>query len=209
MTTTTEDTSTTSATTEGGGFKLPSNLSYDTNPTVQGQKAAEYIIHAPPSSDLILSKEVLLMMGNVIAPPNNCSWQEKNKHTLWFLSFVTKIRRELLKALSRSLEVVRGEGFKLVNPNEVVPIAEGEFYNTVARAIEKFDFKAMYTNDALLTPQERQAKTDAMTRIAIIDQGVRAAENKARSEAKTRDDLKHATAPKVYSNVKMPEEDEG
>lgn len=145
-------------------------LTYQTDPVQAAIDVAAVIVTSPPAKDFIISRDKLLSWAGLVEPPDPCSKKERTAHDLWMVQFLSHLRREVLQRVGRSLETVYGQGLRLVDPNEVVPLAEDEFYTRMLGQASKFSFKVRNVRDSDLTVPERQFKTDASARVGLVAQ---------------------------------------
>jgi hypothetical protein len=135
--------------------------------------AAQAIIANPPGDEEVIFYDALFEMGSFPERPNNCTQDEHESWALLQLTFKETWKLEIIKALGRKAVTVRGEGYRLLPPNQSLVEAETRALEKALKAIQKGRFELRHIRDDLLSPKERQQKTDAQVRMASLEGAIR------------------------------------
>lgn len=154
--------------------------------TVQADRALEaFLALSPlPRSNKTLTLSYLLSLVDITEPTEITSKANFIRNGLFCCQFVDRFRWQVLARTSRWLDNVWGEGYRLMDPSEVMPDAERDLYEKVYREFGQFSKKARFVDDRLLTPEERKVKVDAVSQAAGICQQVNHSRKLTEAKAK-------------------------
>jgi hypothetical protein len=116
---------------------------------------------------------MLLSAGLGMAPPSMTT-DEHRKRALWVLVFISRLRKRLLEDLGRDLRSMGSGSYRLVGPDDVVPLAEEDFFDEVQKSAGKFGTKAKHA-DAKTEGEALRESRDAQARVAWVESVARRA----------------------------------
>jgi hypothetical protein len=141
------------------------------NPIEESNHVAERLIANQPKPDSPLGKRYLCSLTSLGPELELMTPAEHKARSLWWVSFITNLRRRLGKETGRDLRSVGGGYYRLAAIDDVVPLAEEDFFEEVMKASSKFVTKASNADeklrgDALKTSREAQARVAWVESIA-------------------------------------------
>jgi hypothetical protein len=135
----------------------------------------------------IITQDELFQMAGISPPKKTCSHDEYDQWLLNKMSFRQQWRTEMLNRTGRWPATVRGEGFRLLQPNQNVEYVETTVLSKIIRTVSKGLDIVRGTRDSDLTNPERLAKTRAELRFSNISNAANAAKQQAENERRFRE----------------------
>ena len=127
--------------------------------TVVADQALDIFLCTPlPRSTQTLTLSYLLSLANLQEPDVITSKADYVRNGLFCCQFMDRFRWQVLARTSRWLDNVWGEGYRLMDPSEVMPDAERDLYEKVSREFNQFSKKARFVDDRLLTSDRRAGR---------------------------------------------------
>lgn len=187
-------------------------LNFKTDDVAKADIVIAHIMQEPPDNKTLVTDETIYGWVGVADPEKigvDLSPKEWQEVGFWKLRFRARIQHELMVELGRDFIRERGKGFRLLNPGEVVPVAEKTLMESLAAALKKFDFKASNVRESDLTMREANERRAAVARMGSISAVVSYAEKeKKKSEERRQMKSTESNPPAIPTPVVEPTEED-
>ena len=134
------------------------------------KRAADAIIARDPKPETILTYAWLLESAGLEEPAGKSTRAEHEAWALVELRFRDTLVDLILSLTGRMLGVVRGAGYKLLEPGQSAPYIEDRATTRVVRTIGKAVQRVGKVRTSDLTPQEREDLTWTAVRLGSMGQ---------------------------------------
>jgi len=162
--------------------------------------AAKFVVDNLDSLPEVLTDEFLLSKGDLVPPPLDAplSYEVFQQWSLDKCFFREEWRKRVHVTIGRYPSTVRGEGFRLLKPNENATFGENAAYDAALRGFKKGKFIIEHTRLDELGSEERSKLHNAKIRLAALESAVSSTEreNKRRRRFK---ELREDNRPAIPS----------